>query len=171
MFVLKTRHSPELSEANCNADSAPLETIAKIIIQWHYFVHWRKDVSVVSVHWMTDSTHTSWPITKMSRTKRLRTPYDRRWVTRQRVESGWQYTNFTLVDHKIKANEAFCRTSMVLQQFLPPYVISQASSSSFSKSVFSLSPAQRGLETISLLTRNITRCWPISKILSKQTQQ
>jgi len=37
----------------------------------------------------------------------------------------WQYTNLTLVHHKVEVSEAYCRKSMLLQ-VLPPYVRSGA---------------------------------------------
>jgi len=44
-------------------------------------------------------------------------------------------STFKLLDYQIKVSDAYCRNSMVIQQFLTPYVRSEASSSSFSRRV------------------------------------
>jgi len=109
-------------------------------------------------------------------TKRLRT-----WstfsqsLTASVVESQmvWQYTNLTLVYHEIRVSEAYCRKSLVLQlqQFHRHTDLSDLKRVLFFTFQQGGHPAHMPLQTINILISNFSRCWPILKILSKQTHQ
>jgi len=176
MFMFKNCRAPELREANCNADSAI----------WNNF--WKNNHPVTLTSFCSLMIrYLQWPHQKIPLNDRLhayaRAPTKKQNVAKKRLRTqssfsqslmasigewqlatGWQYADFTFIDDGIEVREAYCRNSMLLQQFLPPYVRSQACSTSVRLLAreSALHPVHcTAIEAVNFFIRNFTRCWPI----------
>jgi len=114
----------------------------KIIIQWVTLASFCS-LKKRCLQWQRRKKPAEWPTlhTFISREERCRYKKPTHMIDVQsvtddvswRVTRSWQYANFTFASHEIKVSENYCRNSMSLLQCLPPYVTSQASSSSLAR--------------------------------------
>ena len=161
----------EWSKLPCK--TVPFKTFAQNITEWRY----RHLFTGEKIFTMTTQKNSqndrlyAHPSTKKTDvvTKRLRT---------QLTFSHWWHQS---ASHKWLALHQFdtCRSRIqgwrrvlivtwcCYNSSCPPYIISQASSSSFSRTV----PRRTGRSGLLTFPRNFSRCWAILKILSKHSQQ